>query len=110
MEPKHIELARLSVSGLNMRGTRKACDIANILPSVRARGVLVPLIVRELVGRTGDGSEGGGGGDHSPAYEILVGKRRYHAVLIVVEEGGGIEDCPAQCWSREMTQQRLRPR
>lgn len=32
MELKHIELARLSVSGLNMRGTRKACDIANILP------------------------------------------------------------------------------
>lgn len=53
MELKHIELARLSVSGLNMRGTRKACDIANILPSVRARGVLVPLIVRELVGAAG---------------------------------------------------------
>lgn len=94
MELKHIELARLSVSGLNMRGTRKACDIANILPSVRARGVLVPLIVRELVDRAGDGSGGGEGGDHSPAYEILAGKRRYHAALTVAEEGGGIEDLP----------------
>jgi ParB family chromosome partitioning protein len=30
-----------------MRAGRKAPDIANILPSVRARGVLVPLIVRQ---------------------------------------------------------------
>lgn len=91
MELKHIELARLSVSGLNMRGTRKACDIANILPSVRARGVLVPLIVRELVA---EGVQDAAQGEHAPAYEILAGKRRYHAALTVAEEGGGIEDLP----------------
>ncbi len=91
MELKHIELARLSVSGLNMRGTRKACDIANILPSVRARGVLVPLIVRELVA---GGVQNAAQGEHAPAYEILAGKRRYHAALTVAEEGGGIEDLP----------------
>lgn len=91
MELKHIELARLSVSGLNMRGTRKACDIANILPSVRARGVLVPLIVRELVA---GGVQDAAQGEHAPAYEILAGKRRYHAALTVAEEGGGIEDLP----------------
>lgn len=91
MELKHIELARLSVSGLNMRGSRKSCDITNILPSVRARGVLVPLIVRELVGSAGGEGEGA---DHSPAYEILAGKRRYHAALTVAEESGGIEDLP----------------
>ncbi len=91
MELKHIELARLSVSDLNMRGTRKACDIANILPSVRARGVLVPLIVRELVA---GGVQDAASGEHAPAYEILAGKRRYHAALTVAEEGGGIEDLP----------------
>ena len=88
MELMHIDLARLSVSSLNMRGTKKTCDIANILPSVRVRGVLVPLIVRELPG-TGDG-----GNDSPPAYEILAGKRRYHAARTVAEEGGGIEDLP----------------
>lgn len=91
MELKHIDISRLSVSGLNMRGTRKTCDIANILPSVRARGVLVPLIVREkAVSREGEGE----GGSPSPAYEILGGARRYHAALAVIAEGGGIEDLP----------------
>ncbi|TCM19050.1 ParB family chromosome partitioning protein [Novosphingobium sp. PhB165] len=94
MELKHIELGRLSVSELNMRGTRKACDIANILPSVRARGVLVPLIVRELAGGAAGLSGEGEGGDHAPAYEILAGKRRYHAALTLAEEGDGIEDLP----------------
>lgn len=110
MELKHIELARLSVSGLNMRGTRKACDIANILPSVRARGVLVPLIVRELVGTSGGVSGQGEGGDHSPAYEILAGKRRYHAALTVTEEGAASRTCPARCWSRATMRRRSRPR
>ena len=63
MELKHIDIARLSVSPVNMRGMKKAPDLTNILPSVRARGVLVPLIVR----RNG-----------SPeTYEIVAGKRRY---------------------------------
>ncbi|QPI74463.1 hypothetical protein [Sphingobium sp. Cam5-1] len=46
MELKHIDIARLSVSAANMRARGKAPDLGNILPSVRARGVLVPLIVR----------------------------------------------------------------
>lgn len=46
MELKHIDIANLAVSAVNMRGKGKA-DLANILPSVRARGVLVPLIVRQ---------------------------------------------------------------
>ncbi len=46
MELRHIDLAKLSISAANMRAKGKAPDIANILPSVRARGVLVPLIVR----------------------------------------------------------------
>ncbi|MFT4054788.1 MAG: ParB/RepB/Spo0J family partition protein [Novosphingobium sp.] len=95
MELKHIDITRLSVSSLNMRGTRKTCDIANILPSVRARGVLVPLIVREMAASGSEVFEAGStAGEHVPSYEILAGKRRFHASLAVVEEGGGIEDLP----------------
>jgi ParB family chromosome partitioning protein len=80
MELKHIDIAKLSVSPVNMRAGRKAPDLANILPSVRARGVLVPLIVRA---------------NGSPeTYEIVAGKRRYHAALAVAGEGGGIEELP----------------
>jgi len=79
MDLKHIDIANLSVSGLNMRGKGKA-DIANILPSVRARGVLVPLIVR--ANGTPD------------TYEIVAGKRRYQAALAVAEETGEHDPLP----------------
>ena len=80
MELKHIDIAKLSVSPVNMRGVKKAPDLTNILPSVRVRGVLVPLIVRQ---------------NGSPdTYEIVAGKRRYHAALAVAAEGGGIEELP----------------
>jgi ParB family chromosome partitioning protein len=80
MELKHIDIAKLSVSPANMRGPKKAPDLTNILPSIRARGVLVPLIVR--ANSTPD------------TYEIVAGKRRYHAALTVAQEGGGIEELP----------------
>ena len=80
MELKHIDIANLAVSTANMRGVKKAPDLANILPSVRARGILVPLIVRQ---------------NGSPeTYEIVAGKRRYHAALVVAEENGGIDPLP----------------
>lgn len=80
MELKHIDIARLSISPSNIRGGRKQPDLTNILPSVRARGVLVPLIVRA------NGSPG--------SYEIVAGRRRYHAALAVAEEGGHIDALP----------------
>lgn len=80
MELKHIELSQLSVSPANMRGVTKKPDLTNILPSVRARGILVPLIVRP-------GAEDG-------TYEIVAGKRRYHAALTVAEEQDGIDPLP----------------
>ena len=80
MELKHIDIAKLSVSPANMRAKGKAPDIAKILPSIRARGVLVPLIVRA---------------NGSPdTYEIVAGKRRYHAALAVAAEGGEVEPLP----------------
>jgi ParB family transcriptional regulator, chromosome partitioning protein len=79
MELKHIDIARLSVSSANMRGGKKTSDLTNILPSVRARGILVPLIVREK---------------DADSYEIVAGKRRYHAALAVAEESGSIDPLP----------------
>ncbi|MDH4743820.1 ParB N-terminal domain-containing protein [Sphingomonas sp. CBMAI 2297] len=88
MELKHIDIAKLSVSPVNMRAGRKASDLTNILPSVRARGVLVPLIVRAKP--FPEPAEGG-----SPdTYEIVAGKRRYHAALAVAGEGGDVEALP----------------
>lgn len=80
MELKHIELSRLSVSPANMRGATKKPDLTNILPSVRARGILVPLIVRP-------GAEDG-------HYEVVAGKRRYYSALAVAEECDGIDPLP----------------
>jgi ParB family chromosome partitioning protein len=79
MELKHIDIANLTISGVNMRGKGKA-DLSNILPSVRARGVLVPLIVRQ--NGTPD------------TYEIVAGKRRYQAALAVTQETGEGEALP----------------
>jgi len=63
-----------------MRHGRKAPDISDILPSVRARGILMPLLVRP------NGEEG--------HFEIVAGRRRYHAALAVAEEGGTVEPLP----------------
>jgi ParB family transcriptional regulator, chromosome partitioning protein len=43
----HIDIDRLVLSPANMRFRGKAPDLANILPSVRARGILVPLMLRQ---------------------------------------------------------------
>lgn len=75
MELKHIEIDKLTVSKTNMRARGRKPDIANILPSVRSRGVLVPLIVRPAE-------------DGEDRFEIIAGKRRYHAALTVAEEAG----------------------
>ena len=108
MELKHIDIANLTISATNMRGKGKA-DIANILPSVRARGILVPLIVRACgngagkaegnrEGRDGDpdGTGSGGGTGGGQMFEIVAGKRRYHAALALADENGG-EAEPLPC-------------
>jgi ParB family chromosome partitioning protein len=95
MELRHIDLNQLSVSPANMRGKAKS-DIANILPSVRARGILVPLIVRasacpEALPRRAEGRVEGESPDR---FEVVAGKRRYFAAVAVAEETGGIDPLP----------------
>src|SRR3546814_511143 len=68
-----------------MRYAKKAPDVSDILPTVRARGVLVPLIVRPNC------AEG--------AYEIVAGARRFTAACLVAGEEG--EADPLPCAIRE---------
>ena len=78
MELRNIPFPKLKLSPLNMRHGKKAPDVSDILPSVRARGVLVPLLVRP------DGKD----------FEIVAGRRRYFAAKIVVKERGKIAPLP----------------
>jgi len=89
MQLHHIDIANLTVSAANMRGKAKV-DIANILPSVRARGILVPLIVRasRSAAEAAERGEGNCVGS-AERFEIVAGKRRFHAALAVAEENGG---------------------
>jgi ParB family chromosome partitioning protein len=75
-----IDLGKLSISRTNMRYAKKAPDVTDILPTVRARGVLVPLIVRP---NCADG-----------AFEIVAGARRFTAASIVAGEKGEGEPLP----------------
>lgn len=79
MELKHIDTAKLFVSAANMRAKGKA-DLSHILPTIRARGVIVPLIVRPA--------------SDEDRFEIVAGKRRYYAALEVAAESGENEPLP----------------
>ena len=78
MQLDHIEIGKLEISPANMRRYGRNADLANILPTVRSRGVIQPLLVRP----NGDG------------YEIVAGGRRYLSAKIVAAERGGIEPLP----------------
>jgi len=88
MQIDQIPLERLSVSALNMRRGRKLPDVSDILPSVKARGVLSPLFVRGVSSPKGDV---GGKPEH---FEILAGKRRYFASIEAAKECGGERSLP----------------
>lgn len=72
MKLDFISQNKLSVSKANMRYAKKAPDVSDILPTVRSRGILQPLIVRL--------------NSAADAYEILAGARRFAAAQIVYDE------------------------
>ncbi|UJQ94131.1 ParB/RepB/Spo0J family partition protein [Mariluticola halotolerans] len=78
MELAHIPFDQLNVSPLNMRHARKAPDISDILPSIRAKGVQQPLLVR----KNGSG------------YEIVAGRRRFFSLKTIAKEGAQVEPVP----------------
>jgi len=73
---------RLSVSRTNMRHSRKAPDVSDILPTIRKRGVIQTLLVRPCE------TEGD--------YEIVAGARRFHAAALVAAETGEAEPLPCR--------------
>ena len=79
MELIHVEFRNLSISPLNMRyGTTP--DVTDILPTVRKRGILQPLLVRP---------------NGSPdTFEVVAGARRLTAAGVIVEEAGEIAPLP----------------
>lgn len=86
MQLQHIELGQLKDAAINMRHAKAAPDVSDILPSVKARGVLVPLLVRP----NGDGE----------SFEIVAGRRRYFAAKLVAEDGGTVEALPCAVMER----------
>lgn len=85
-----LALQSLHVSPFNMRAERKAPSLkrmaeisANILPTVREKGILTPLIVRP----------------NNDGFEILAGRRRYYAAKVIEGETGTFP--PVQCDLRE---------
>ncbi len=80
MKLDFIDLGKLSVSKANMRYAKKAPDVSDILPTVRKRGIIVPLLVRPNCG--------------PDAFEIVAGARRFTAAKIVAEEKGEAEPLP----------------
>ncbi len=76
MDLQHIPLSNLKVAAVNVRHGRKPPDVSDILPSIRARGVLQPLLVRP----------------NEEGFEIIAGRRRYFAASKVAEEQGVAPD------------------
>ncbi|WP_298307316.1 ParB/RepB/Spo0J family partition protein [uncultured Erythrobacter sp.] len=72
MELHHIPLDHLKVSALNMRHSRRKPDVSDILPSIRQRGIIQPLLVKP-----------NGKPDH---YDIYAGRRRFFAMKSIAKD------------------------
>lgn len=69
MQLKHIELAQLKTTNLNVR-KKGGKDIDDLVPSIRSLGVIQPLLVRP----------------NCEGFEVVAGQRRYNALLKIAEE------------------------
>ena len=78
MKLDFIAIGNIDDSAVNMRHGRKAPDVTDILPTVRKRGIIVPVIVRP--------------GAAEDRFELVAGRRRVHAArLALAEEGADAE-------------------
>lgn len=78
MELAHIELGKLKISKCNMRYRDPPPDVSDILPSIRTKGVLQPLIVRAEDGKFG----------------VVAGRRRYYSLRAIKEDAGDVAPPP----------------
>jgi ParB family transcriptional regulator, chromosome partitioning protein len=78
MDLMHIPLCELSIAKTNVRHGVRRADYEDLIPSIRQRGILQPLLVRK----------------NGKGYEIVAGRRRYLAVQSLEKEGLEIEAIP----------------
>ncbi len=78
MELAKIPLGQLEISPHNMRHGRKAPDVSDILPSIRARGIQQPLLVRKK----------------GKAFEIIAGRRRFFSLKKIAQKNKKAEPVP----------------
>jgi len=72
MKLDFIDIGNIDDSTVNMRHGRKAPDVSDILPTVRKRGIIVPVILRPSL------NEG--------RFELVAGRRRVHAARLAHTE------------------------
>jgi ParB family chromosome partitioning protein len=78
MELAHIEFSKLRISKCNMRYRDPPPDVSDILPSIRVKGILEPLIVRPEDGKFG----------------VVAGRRRWFSLKAVKEKLGEVAAPP----------------
>jgi len=78
MDLMHIPLTELKIAKTNVRHGVKKADYKDLIPSIKERGILQPLLVRP---------EGQG-------YEIVAGRRRFLAACELEREGTVIDAVP----------------
>jgi ParB family chromosome partitioning protein len=74
MKLEFIDIGNIDDSAVNMRHGRKTPDVSDILPTVRKRGIIVPVILRPGV------AEG--------RFELVAGRRRVHAARLARADEG----------------------
>ena len=78
MELMHIPLSELAIAKVNVRHGVKKADYKDLIPSIKERGILQPLLVRR----------------HGRGYEIIAGRRRFLAACSLEKEGLEVEAVP----------------
>jgi len=78
MELMHIPLSELKIAATNVRHGVKKADFKDLMPSIKERGILQPLLVRP----------------NGQGYEIVAGRRRFLAATALEHEGTPIEALP----------------
>jgi ParB family transcriptional regulator, chromosome partitioning protein len=78
MELMHIPLTELKIAKTNVRHGVKKADYKDLIPSIKERGILQPLLVRP----------------NGQGYEIVAGRRRFLAACELEKEGTAIEAVP----------------
>jgi ParB family transcriptional regulator, chromosome partitioning protein len=78
MDLMHIPLTELKIAKTNVRYGVKKADFKDLIPSIKERGILQPLLVRP----------------NGQGYEIVAGRRRFLAACELEKEGTAIEAVP----------------